>query len=276
MSMSAAYLYSIEKFKSPSPFTIYIYMYCAIQIFITIYIFIRDSNSFGKGISSRCVSVETPNRSLTGLESGTNKPVDEHDIKCGDGSPNQLDQIDGLEAARCQNGEEIDVGKFDMHPDDKIREICPFVGFQTAKGDKVTVSKEMLAKVKDLFDNNEDDVNDTGCLNQDQHLQNVTDPAAFTGFQTARGTKVDVSKTALLKAQRLLDEETSYQFKDDAQESHDNCGAIELQISNGNAVTASKKSLESPSGKLHCYLNVVHYLSNCSTHICIDISHTIL
>ncbi|XP_035682318.1 uncharacterized protein LOC118419819 isoform X2 [Branchiostoma floridae] len=86
-----------------------------------------------------------------------------------------------------------------------------FRGFQTARGQKINVSKEALEKAKALFS---DDASPTGSNTPKKrpptNQEKLSNGAKYKGFQTARGQKIKVSEDALRKARAL--------FSDDVEE----------------------------------------------------------
>ncbi|XP_078603225.1 uncharacterized protein LOC144877195 [Branchiostoma floridae x Branchiostoma japonicum] len=87
-----------------------------------------------------------------------------------------------------------------------------FRGFQTARGQKIKVSKDALQKARALF--SDDAKEETTALEgiQGPKVESAKDAitSTFRGFQTARGQKIKVSEDALQKARAL--------FSDDAKE----------------------------------------------------------
>ena len=87
-------------------------------------------------------------------------------------------------------------------------ENCPikFAGFSSATGKKVDISKEALAKVKNMF--NDEDVDDKESKSDTpQTLNAEKGPMKFAGFSSASGKKVDISKEALAKVRNTFNDE---------------------------------------------------------------------
>ena len=87
-------------------------------------------------------------------------------------------------------------------------ENCPikFAGFSSATGKKVDISKEALAKVKNMF--NDEDVDDKESKSDTpQTLNAESGPIKFAGFSSATGKKVDISKEALAKVKNMFNDE---------------------------------------------------------------------
>ena len=78
-----------------------------------------------------------------------------------------------------------------------------FVGFASATGKRVDISKEALAKVKNIF--NDEEVGDRSENNQTLDTENG--PMKFVGFSSATGKKVDISKEALAKVRNIFNDE---------------------------------------------------------------------
>ena len=87
-------------------------------------------------------------------------------------------------------------------------ENCPikFAGFSSATGKKVDISKEALAKVKNMF--NDEDVDDKESKSDTpQTLNAEKGPMKFAGFSSASGKKVDISKEAFAKVRNTFNDE---------------------------------------------------------------------
>ena len=85
-----------------------------------------------------------------------------------------------------------------------------FAGFASATGKKVEISRQSLAKVKDLFNDVDVAVTDEKYKSESRQTFNANKngPMKFEGFSSATGKKVDISKEALAKVQNIFTEET--------------------------------------------------------------------
>ncbi|XP_035456342.2 breast cancer type 2 susceptibility protein homolog [Spodoptera frugiperda] len=90
-----------------------------------------------------------------------------------------------------------------------------FIGFQTANNKKITISKESLAKTKDIFkDINEIDLGETSKGDDDTEIAaNEPDKApyplstnktSFIGFKTANNKQIHISKESLAKTKNIF------------------------------------------------------------------------
>ncbi|XP_067211842.1 breast cancer type 2 susceptibility protein homolog [Linepithema humile] len=81
-------------------------------------------------------------------------------------------------------------------------------GFQTARGTSINISEQALSKAKTLFTTEFDDISTptvaekaSGCKEEDKELEAKV---PNFGFQTARGTSINISEQALSKAKTLF------------------------------------------------------------------------
>ncbi|XP_075228462.1 uncharacterized protein LOC142328580 [Lycorma delicatula] len=108
---------------------------------------------------------------------------------------------------------EVDGEKSEMLVESKGKTENSFVGFSTASGKSVNVSKEALLKVKNLFAD-DNSLNDLSVLNKnctDVSCQSLPDKKICKsfGFSTASGKSVIVSKNSLLRAKKIFEENNS-------------------------------------------------------------------
>ena len=82
-----------------------------------------------------------------------------------------------------------------------------FTGFSTARGNKVSVSDKALKKSRKIFNENEQSFSNSGSKNTTSPGQSPNSRGAhFTGFATARGSKVLVSEKALKESRKIFDD----------------------------------------------------------------------
>ncbi|XP_011141415.2 breast cancer type 2 susceptibility protein homolog [Harpegnathos saltator] len=94
----------------------------------------------------------------------------------------------------------------------KVQEVeTPSVGFQTARGAPINISKQALTRAKLLFAKESDEpseanvVQEVNTRNKEVKVQEVEPPNV--GFQTARGAPINISKQALTRAKLLFAKE---------------------------------------------------------------------
>ncbi|XP_038055770.1 uncharacterized protein LOC119727780 isoform X2 [Patiria miniata] len=155
---------------------------------------------------------------------------------------------------------------------------CPFVGFQTASGTKVTLSEEALQKAKKLLDtvadiNTENGIpvepkrtcRTSGKIVNRNTKKNSTADQIVSGFQTAGGNTLPVSRESLDHAKKLISE-TAEQF--DQQPKNDETPPVtcsQLNVQSTAAKESKGQSAFSSHANNHMTANVTPAFSGFQT-----------
>ena len=124
-----------------------------------------------------------------------------------------------------------------------------FKGFQTARGNKVHVSKQALDKARQFLTDNDNHVLQEG--KPDTHGRTPPSSTGFVGFQTASGNKVIVSEESLERARSMLSEgeACTTEFSNSKQGNTERCTAAStmftgFQTAGGSVVNISDESIQ--------------------------------
>ncbi|XP_078684329.1 uncharacterized protein LOC144917871 [Branchiostoma floridae x Branchiostoma belcheri] len=125
-------------------------------------------------------------------------------------------------------------------------------GFQTAKGQKIEVSKKSLQLAKNLWKESESGLNHPAEVAKKTPEDSEKTTITYRGFQTARGQKIHVSKEALQKAKALFSDDAPLPGNNTPEKSpladqghSNNCTEFRgFQTAKGQKIEVSKKSLQ--------------------------------
>ena len=149
-------------------------------------------------------------------------------------------QLDSRETAE---GHGVDQDVTETHTDAQPPEgLCR--GFQTARGNTVSVSEKALKNARKVLDSNLSEASqvEMSVLENKGHSSSLT-----CGFQTARGNTVTVSEKALENAKRILESDDSAaddQVEVDVIKGNSRSQTCGFQTARGKTVTVSKKALK--------------------------------
>ncbi|XP_032670254.1 breast cancer type 2 susceptibility protein homolog isoform X2 [Odontomachus brunneus] len=124
----------------------------------------------------------------------------------------------------------------------------PNIGFQTARGAPINISKQALSKAKSLFAQELNEPLEVNVV-QETSIQNKEITTPDIGFQTARGTPINISKQALSRAKSLfakeLDEPLEVNVVQEAniQDKEVSTPNIGFQTARGTPINISKQAL---------------------------------
>ncbi|XP_019647132.1 PREDICTED: uncharacterized protein LOC109487565 [Branchiostoma belcheri] len=127
-----------------------------------------------------------------------------------------------------------------------------FRGFQTAKGQKIEVSKKSLQFAKNLWKESESGFDDPAEMPKKSPEDSEKTTVTYRGFQTAGGQKIHVSKEALQKAKALFSDDAPLPGNNSPEKSpladqgQSNIGTEfrGFQTAKGQKIEVSKKSLQ--------------------------------